>query len=81
MKYRLVIDNDADMSYPWYVVQEWLPMLKQWSRVDSGKEEYCRKVYERLLAGKDKYTVVDCFDPADTKSLFKAREAKADLGL
>lgn len=66
MKYRLVIDTDAGLfsGKPWYVVQQFIeaPAFfggNHWDRVDSGSEEYCRRIYERLVAGKEKYTVVE----------------------
>jgi hypothetical protein len=58
--YRIAIDNDADETIkPWHVLQGLCEAGDRWEWIDSGREAKLRPIFERLIRGGERYTVVD----------------------
>lgn len=58
--FRIAIDNDADEAIkPWHVLQGLREPDGLWEYIDSGREAKLRPIFERLIRGGERYTVVD----------------------
>jgi hypothetical protein len=61
MKFRLIIDNHASLSFPWYKIEKDEGTMG-WGYVDSGDEKTMRAKFEAIKAHPERYTTIDEFD-------------------